>query len=99
MPAADCHAHRTKWSPRPAGATHTAHPSEESGFGGSVGQNGQNGFISNDANTLRQYVEMLLNDESMCLEMGKNARETILTKFGMQNFINSWNEIFLSCVE
>ena len=62
-------------------------------------QNGQNGFMSNDPKMLRQYVETLLNDEGLCLEMGNRARETILNNFGIDNFINSWNEIFLSCVE
>ena len=56
-------------------------------------ENGVNGFISNDEKKLREYIELLLNDEVLANELGKNARSTILTKFSNDKFIDSWNNI------
>ena len=62
-------------------------------------ENGENGFMSNNPEELRGYVDKLLADEKMAAEMGEKARKTILENFGMQKFLNKWNELFLSCVE
>jgi len=57
-------------------------------------QNGVNGFISNDESELRGYINTLLADEDLRKKMGACARNTILTKFSEQEFINNWNNIF-----
>lgn len=62
-------------------------------------KNGENGFMSNDVKELRGYVDKLLNDKKLCSEMGKNARNTIIENFGINNFVESWNEVFSGCVE
>tara|TARA_A100000172_G_C3005324_1_gene97758 strand:- start:506 stop:712 length:207 start_codon:yes stop_codon:yes gene_type:complete len=59
--------------------------------------NGENGFMSNDPNELRKYVNNLLQDEEMAKEVGENARKTIVEKFGLKNFIENWNTLFLEC--
>ena len=62
-------------------------------------KNGYNGFISNDEKELRKYLELLITDETLRNELGKNARNTIIEKFSEQNFITSWNNIFKSTYE
>jgi len=62
-------------------------------------EHGKNGYISNDPHELKQYVDMLTNKEEVAMEIGENARKTILEKFGLDSFTNQWNEIFYSCVE
>ena len=57
-------------------------------------KNGENGFISNDEEELRGYVEQLLGDEELRTKLGNAARETILTDFSEKMFIDSWNNIF-----
>lgn len=56
--------------------------------------NGYNGYRSNNIDSLQQYCVELLKDKDKAKEMGANARKTIQTKFGLQKFIDRWNEIF-----
>lgn len=60
--------------------------------------NGQNGFISNDSSELRSYVKQLLENKELAAEMGKNARKTILENFGLDSFIQNWNQLFYGAV-
>ena len=57
-------------------------------------ENGKNGYISNDPKELRSFVDKLLADKELAIEMGKNARQTIINKFSLPNFVNNWNQIF-----
>ena len=57
-------------------------------------ENGVNGFISNDEEELRGYIQKLFKDEDLAKELGDNARKTILEKFSEERFINDWNRIF-----
>ena len=57
-------------------------------------KNGYNGFISNDENELKLYINQLLDDAEMRKELGKNARETIQQEFSEEAFINNWNAVF-----
>lgn len=57
-------------------------------------KNGINGYISNDENELRSYIDILLNDENKRLEIGNNARQTILEMFSEEKFIKNWQEVF-----
>lgn len=61
-------------------------------------KNGQNGFISNDEIELRKYIDTLLNNEQLCLELGQNARKTVLEKFSQKQFIDNWNSMFKKIV-
>ena len=57
-------------------------------------ENGVNGFISNDENELRQFLENLLLDQELARKIGNNARNTIITKFTEEKFIHNWNRMF-----
>ena len=57
-------------------------------------QNGVNGFISNDENELRTYIETIMNDSNLRESLGRAARNTILEKFSQDKFISKWNNIF-----
>lgn len=57
-------------------------------------KNGYNGYISNNEEELRRYLEIVLNDEGIRNELGYNARQTIIDMFSELKFINSWNTIF-----
>jgi len=59
-------------------------------------ENGVNGFITNSPEEMKYYVELLLSDEvdSMRSSMGREARNTILSKFSVDRFISEWNEVF-----
>ena len=53
-----------------------------------------NGFMSNDENELKQFIEQLLGDEDLRNKMGEAARQTTLDQFSEEKFINNWNTIF-----
>ena len=57
-------------------------------------KNGENGFISNDEDELRAYVEQLLADEELRTKLGQAARQTILNDFSEKKFLESWAKIF-----
>lgn len=57
-------------------------------------QHGVNGFMSNDEQELRKYIEQLLANPQLAATMGNAARKTIEDKFSEQRFINEWNNIF-----
>lgn len=57
-------------------------------------KNGYNGYISNDETELRNYIQLILNDDNLRKELGKNARETVVQKFSESKFINNWNILF-----
>jgi len=56
--------------------------------------NGENGFISNDEEELRSYIDRLLKDKVLATKLGKAARKTICKKFSEAEFINNWNKKF-----
>lgn len=62
-------------------------------------EHGVNGMISNDPMELRKYLEELLEDEEKALQLGENARKTIVEKFNLTRFCNSWNNLFYSTIE
>jgi glycosyltransferase involved in cell wall biosynthesis len=57
-------------------------------------KNGENGYISNNEEELKRYLQEVINDEQVRNNLGKNARETIVEKFSEQSFVNKWNELF-----
>jgi glycosyltransferase involved in cell wall biosynthesis len=57
-------------------------------------KNGENGYISNNEEELKRYLQQVINDEQIRNDLGKNARETIVEKFSEQSFVNKWNELF-----
>lgn len=62
-------------------------------------QNGHNGYISNNEEELKRYLHIVLNDENIRNELGKNARQTVLEKFSEKTFVDKWNNLFNSVYE
>jgi glycosyltransferase involved in cell wall biosynthesis len=62
-------------------------------------ENGKNGFVTNDPVTMKKYLEDLIEDKDMALEIGAAGRETILEQFGQQQFLDAWNEAFLKVAQ
>jgi len=61
-------------------------------------QHGVNGYMSNDPVKLRNYCLELLNDPDKADYMGRKARETILEKFSLGQFVDNWNNVFKKVV-
>lgn len=61
--------------------------------------NGYNGFISNDEKELTEYINLLLNDDTLANTLGSNARKTIQEQFSEQTFINEWNNLLDTAYE
>tara|TARA_Y100000389_G_scaffold116917_1_gene114123 strand:- start:3976 stop:4995 length:1020 start_codon:yes stop_codon:yes gene_type:complete len=61
-------------------------------------ENGKNGLISNDPQELRGFLELLIKDENLAKELGGNARKTIVEKYNLERFVDSWNNLLYSTV-
>jgi hypothetical protein len=61
-------------------------------------ENGKDGLISNDPQELRGFLELLLKDENLAKELGKNARKTIVERYNLETFVDNWNKLFYSTV-
>lgn len=57
-------------------------------------KNGENGFISNNEDELRNYLNLVISDENLRSKIGENARKTVLEMFSEKAFIDKWNKIF-----
>lgn len=62
-------------------------------------EHGHNGLISNNPTELRTYLETLLADPDKARELGENARQTIINKYSLNRFIETWNNIFYTAIE
>tara|TARA_B100001094_G_scaffold327545_1_gene386002 strand:- start:725 stop:1711 length:987 start_codon:yes stop_codon:yes gene_type:complete len=57
-------------------------------------KNGINGFISNDAEELKGYIQTLLDNPDQARKLGEEARKTIINMFSENLFIDRWNQVF-----
>ncbi len=57
--------------------------------------NGENGFCTDNEGEMRKYLELLLKDPPLARKLGNAARKTVQEKFGLQRFVNEWNNILL----
>jgi len=55
---------------------------------------GEDGFLSNNEDELKSYLELLLKDKELRIKMGKAAIEKINKKYSQNKFIDTWNYIF-----
>jgi len=62
-------------------------------------ENGVNGFCTNDEDELRGYMTELLNDAELCKKLGKAARKTVEEMFGMDRFVEEWNNVIWGVVD
>lgn len=62
-------------------------------------QHGYNGLLSNDPKELRTLLERLLANPEEARRLGENARKTIVEKFNLDRFVNSWNNLFFESIE
>lgn len=55
---------------------------------------GKDAFLSNDPKDLIKYCKVLIEDTDLARKMGEEARKTVMTKFGIDAFIQNWNNLF-----
>lgn len=59
---------------------------------------GKDAYFAKSPQDLRYYCEHALKFPDKTIEMGKQARQTILEKCSLTKFIDSWNEVFSKTV-
>lgn len=62
-----------------------------------VVRHGVDGFISNDEEELKKYLHVLLCDEELAKKMGDSARQRIIDKFGLSQFVDNWYKVLREC--
>jgi hypothetical protein len=55
-------------------------------------ENGVNGVISNDEEYLKEKIKELMKNKKLRKRLGDNARQTIIEKFNIQQFVEKWSE-------
>lgn len=55
---------------------------------------GVDALLYNNDEEMLKYLTMLLNDEAMAIELGNNARKTIMKKCDPKRFVEEWNQVF-----
>lgn len=61
-------------------------------------EDGVNGFIANEPETVKAKLQECINDQEMAKSLGEQARKTIVEKFGEKQFVDSWQAIFRSSI-
>lgn len=59
---------------------------------------GENGFLADNPEDLRKYVDILRTDDNLRQRMGAAARATIVDNFSMDKFVNKWKEVFRKAI-
>jgi hypothetical protein len=57
-------------------------------------ENGVNGYKTNSEAEQLNHIRRLLKDKDEREQLGKAARQTILTKFNLARFVSEWDEVF-----
>ncbi len=57
-------------------------------------KHGVNGFLCNTPEEMRALLPGLLGNPELCESIGMQARKTIIDKFGLDAFVERWNQIF-----
>lgn len=62
-------------------------------------QHGENGFLTNDEEEFKGYIQQLLDDKDLRAKIGQAARETVLDVFSQQKYVDRWNNVFRKVYE
>lgn len=62
-------------------------------------ENGFNGYIVNTPEEMNEKIKELMNNQEKSAEIGKNARQTILSRFNQDMFVENWNKMFYNIVK
>ena len=57
-------------------------------------EHGVNGFLAENDEEMRRYLEILMTDENLAKQFGEAARETVIEKCSLPRFISEWDEVF-----
>jgi glycosyltransferase involved in cell wall biosynthesis len=60
--------------------------------------NGFSGFIHTDINYLIEKMQLLINDPELAREVGSNGRDVAMKRFGIQRFVNDWEQLFTEVI-
>lgn len=56
-------------------------------------QHGVNGFLADSSEDIIKYIDILSNDMDLATKMGAAARQTIIDRFNIDQFIEKWNDV------
>jgi len=56
-------------------------------------EHGVDGFLANNSEEMKVYIEQLTNDEALATELGNNAANKIKTKYNIDIFAENWKKV------
>lgn len=57
-----------------------------------------NGYMCKNVSEMRFYLEKMLKNPELAMELGQKARQTIVDRFSVNDFVNNWNKLFYETV-
>jgi len=57
-------------------------------------ENGKNGFIHTDVTYLIEKMKLLLDNSALAMQIGREAQQTAMKRFGISRFIADWERLF-----
>lgn len=57
-------------------------------------ESGRNGILCKDPAEMNEAIKVLLKDQQLRRHLGERARQTILDRFSLDQFVSRWNDIF-----
>ena len=61
-------------------------------------EHGVNGFMSNDPEELKSYCKLIIENKDLSYEMGRKAQNTIKSRFGVDRFVDRWDDMFYKVI-
>jgi glycosyltransferase involved in cell wall biosynthesis len=62
-------------------------------------KNGVSGFFDTDINALLEKMKLLIDDKTLAIQMGEEARKTAIQRFNIQRFTSDWEQLFQSVTQ
>lgn len=62
-------------------------------------KHGVTGYITNDINEMKRYINRLLVDDEECMRLGRNARKSVLDYYNSSRMAKEWNELMQTLVQ
>ena len=56
--------------------------------------NGVDGFLSDNIDSLRKTISSLMEDRELATKIGAAGKRTVVERFGLEAFVDSWNKVF-----
>lgn len=62
-------------------------------------KNGVSGFFDTNPEILKQKMKLLIDDHSLAISMGREAKKTAMERFNIKRFTSEWEQLFQTTIK